>query len=114
MIDNVPEIDAILEDLRVGAAAIVLSAVPNDPAVRPGRNGRKLHLSTVHRWAGRGVRGVRLETLKNGGTTITTRPALLRFLSRLNGVKPSAAHRPQIQRERWLAKTEKALAAEGL
>ena len=39
---------------------------------------------TVWRWSSRGVRGVRLQTLKVGGRTYTSREALQRFLVELN------------------------------
>lgn len=47
----------------------------------PARNGRRLHYSTIFRWAQRGVRGRRLETLLVGGTRFTSLEALSRFLA---------------------------------
>jgi hypothetical protein len=43
------------------------------------RTGKRLHISAVYRWAQRGIRGVKLETIKIGGTTYTSREALQRF-----------------------------------
>lgn len=37
------------------------------------------HISTVHRWRLRGVRGVKLETCLLGGSRVTSREALTRF-----------------------------------
>jgi hypothetical protein len=51
-------------------------------------NGKTLHISAIYRWMRSGVRGVRLETLKLGGTTYTSLEALQRFAIRL-GAKPS-------------------------
>jgi len=50
----------------------------------PCRGGRKLSLSTLYRWANRGLRGVRLETIQVGGTVCTSREALQRFFQRLS------------------------------
>lgn len=47
------------------------------------RRGKPTHVSTLHRWATRGLRGVRLEVLRVGGTTCTSREALQRFFTRL-------------------------------
>ena len=42
--------------------------------------GKRVHISTVYRWATRGVRGgVRLRTVKIGGTTYTSVRALREF-----------------------------------
>lgn len=53
------------------------------------RNGRKLNLSTVHRWARHGVtrhgRRIKLETTVQGGATVTTREAIARFFADLTG-----------------------------
>jgi len=49
------------------------------------RRGRRTHVSTLHRWARRGLGGVRLETLKVGGATCTSVEALQRFFDRLSG-----------------------------
>jgi len=52
--------------------------------LRPsGRNGRPTHVSTVFRWIQRGVRGVRLEAVRIGGSMYTSREALQRFVDRL-------------------------------
>lgn len=55
----------------------------------PGRGGKRLHVATVWRWAQRGVRGHRLETTLVGGTRCTSREALQRFFSQLNGADQS-------------------------
>lgn len=43
------------------------------------RQGKKVSISTLWRWATRGSRGVVLETKKLGGLTYTSREALTRF-----------------------------------
>jgi hypothetical protein len=47
----------------------------------PRKNGKRVHISAVYRWVQRGVRGIRLEILRVGGTTYTSREALQRFAS---------------------------------
>jgi hypothetical protein len=39
---------------------------------------------TAWRWATRGVRGIKLESMMVGGTRVTSREAIDRFLSKLN------------------------------
>ncbi len=45
------------------------------------RGGRKPHVSTIYRWAKRGIHGVRLEIIQIGGTKCTSREALARFFA---------------------------------
>lgn len=55
-------------------------------AVLPRRRaGRKPHVATLYRWAQKGCRGVRLETIQIGGTKCTSVEALQRFFERLSG-----------------------------
>jgi hypothetical protein len=55
----------------------------------PGRRpGKALGVGTLHRWCGRGVRGVRLRSRLVGGHRLTTRTWLAEFLAALNGELP--------------------------
>ena len=45
----------------------------------PRSNGKRVHISAVYRWMSRGVRGIKLEVVKVGGSTYTTLEALQRF-----------------------------------
>lgn len=45
---------------------------------------RAPHRATVQRWALHGVRGVRLEVVRIGGSVYTSREALSRFIERTN------------------------------
>lgn len=45
--------------------------------------GRKPSMNTLWRWSVRGLRGVNLETMKRGGTRVTSEEAILRFFDRL-------------------------------
>jgi len=47
------------------------------------RGGRPVHASCLFRWAKHGLRGVRLETIRVGGTLCTSREALEGFFARL-------------------------------
>jgi hypothetical protein len=46
--------------------------------------GRKVRMSTVHRWAKIGFQGVTLETIKVGATRCTSAKAIQRFASAIS------------------------------
>jgi len=80
------------------------------------RKGKRPAVSTIYRWAQRGVRGVRLETLQVGGTKCTSIEALQRFcerLTRANGPAPEAPPSPA-RRRRAAERAERELAREGV
>ncbi|MBI3465351.1 MAG: DUF1580 domain-containing protein [Planctomycetes bacterium] len=56
------------------------------------RAGKNPHVSTLFRWARDGLRGVRLETIRVGGTLCTSLEALQHFCERLTN--PDAARAP--------------------
>ena len=66
-----------------------LVSLPEAAALLPGRP----HLSSLHRWMRRGVRGIRLETVLIGGRRFTSREALQRFVDAVsvagNGASPA-------------------------
>ncbi len=77
--------------------------MPFDPSVEPPiplgqvnklpwlprrRRGRKIHTSTVFRWVQVGLRGIRLEAIRVGGTRCTSEAALRRFFERLSAADP--------------------------
>ncbi|HUW30310.1 MAG TPA: DUF1580 domain-containing protein [Planctomycetota bacterium] len=84
------------------------------------RRGRKPAFSTVWRWALHGVRGVKLETLRVGGTLCTSREALQRFFDRLsedgNTAPPQQQpfYRTPTQRQRAVEQAERELARMGV
>jgi hypothetical protein len=55
------------------------------------RRGRRIHLSTFHRWATVGCRGIVLESIQVGGTRCTSREALQRFFERLSESRQAGA-----------------------
>ncbi|MBM4005680.1 MAG: DUF1580 domain-containing protein [Planctomycetes bacterium] len=78
--------------------------------------GGGVHISTIHRWRLRGVRGVKLETVLRGGTRVTSREALARFFAATtaaaNGEVPPI--RTIRQRQRAVESARARLAKDGL
>lgn len=64
-------------------------------ATLPRFSGKRIHVSTIYRWSSRGLRGVRLETLRVGGRMCTSEEALQRFFERLSDPAPGQA-RPSL------------------
>ena len=60
------------------------------------RDGERLDFSTIYRWHLRGLRGVKLEGVRVGGTLCTTEAAIIRFIERMS--EPTATP-AQIRRE---------------
>ncbi|QDU56747.1 hypothetical protein Pan181_29570 [Aeoliella mucimassa] len=56
---------------------IPLKALPN---LLPKRGGKKIHYSTLYRWATKGARGRRLDTVMIGGIRFASLEALERFI----------------------------------
>jgi hypothetical protein len=51
----------------------------------PGRKqGERINISTIIRWAQKGLHGIKLETLRAGGTLVTSEEAIKRFFERLS------------------------------
>jgi hypothetical protein len=88
----------------------------------PGRRGgRKAHSSTLTRWGKRGLRGIKLEVLRVGGTLATSREALDRFFMRLADSEPAAespvspaAQQSKSNREDRIAAAKEVLAKAGI
>jgi hypothetical protein len=76
------------------------------------RASKKTSVSTLYRWASSGVRGVRLETLRVGGSLLTSREAMQRFYEACTaqgGGPPAPAARTTAARQRAIAAAEKEL-----
>ena len=56
------------------------------------RRGRKPHVATLYRWASRGLRGHRLETIRVGGSLCTSVEALQRFFDKLTDRESARTH----------------------
>ena len=54
----------------------------------PRIDGRKIHPSSLWRWARKGIHGVRLETRRLGGRFVTSLEALERFSKQLAEIDP--------------------------
>ena len=57
--------------------------------VIPRHGNRKVHVSTLWRWARKGIQGVRLRTWRFGNRIFTTEPALLDFAVELAKLPPN-------------------------
>ena len=77
-------------------------------AALPRLNGRRVHTSTLWRWATKGVRGVRLECRRLGGRYVTSLAAVDRFASALaEAGPPTPSHvRESRQRQRTAKQRE--------
>lgn len=67
----------------------------------PSLNGRRLHVSTLWRWARKGVHGVQLETRRIGVRIVTSREALERFtktLAELPERRDSTGYGPRVEK----------------
>ena len=77
---------------------------------------KKPHVSTLFRWAQKGVRGIRLETIQIGGTRCTSLEALQRFFDQLTQAAgsnaPSLGSGPQVHAQ--VEATESQLDAAGI
>lgn len=79
-----------------------LVAIREVPSLIPPRpSGKKIHISACYRWVSRGVRGVKLEAIRLGGTTFTSIEAIQRFADRLGSADRSTPTRT-ISREQQL------------
>lgn len=78
----------------------------------PGRD--HVHISTVQRWRLRGVRGVRLEVVRVGGKTFTTREAISRFIAAQNQDTSAPLTLSPNQRQRQSDAAREALRAAGV
>ncbi len=95
---------------------IPLTQIPAQPFVPRRRGGSKLNVATAFRWAQRGVRGIKLETISFGGTRCTTRTALLEFFRALAPDQQQARPLPRTpgRRARESARAAAELAKAGI
>lgn len=63
--------------------------LPEAAAMLPARRGgKRVHVSTLFRWAQKGSRGVRLEVVRIGSALHTSKEAMQRFCDRLTEAHP--------------------------
>ena len=73
------------------------------------------HISTLHRWRLKGVKGHRLETLSVGGRRFTSQQAIARFIDACNAPADAPAATPSFtvaQRQRMSDAARQELAAQ--
>jgi len=79
-------------------------------------SGRGVNVSTIWRWALKGSRGVKLETVFVGGIRMTSREALQRFYQRVTAAadgEPAPVYTDK-QRERAIQQAKATLEAAGI
>lgn len=80
--------------------------------------GGSVHVSTVHRWRQKGVRGIRLETFLRGGIRYTTHEAIQRFFAATTAAADGDGNVPPIltdaKRERAIREAEEACEKAGI
>ena len=80
----------------------------------PTREGKPIALSTLHRWVAVGVRGVKLRTVRVGGSRCTARAWLWEFFEALNDPAPHPARRTPRRRERDRERARRELQEAGI
>jgi len=78
--------------------------------------GGAVHVSTIHRWRMKGVRGVRLETFLRGGIRHTTDEAIERFFEAVTAAADGddTPVRTSRQRQRAIEQAERACEQAGI
>ena len=92
----------------------------------PPYRGRRLHPSTLWRWSARGLKGVRLETVRFGGRILCSVEAVTRFSAKLAELDQQQAYndplpvrqkprkRTPMQRDRDVARARRELERAGI
>ena len=84
------------------------------PGILPrGAKGRKVHVSTIWRWSSRGIRGIKLATVRVGGMIFTSREALRNFFDQLNNSETLELDKP-VRRRRRATRVKQRLKDKGL
>lgn len=109
-----PHSEAITQSIDPTSEALVKLA--DVPRLRwmPKPRGKRLHVSTIFRWAQRGVRGAVLETIRIGGTLYTSEEALVRFFERQTNPDNGETLRPSKARQRAITAAERELEKAGI
>jgi hypothetical protein len=76
------------------------------------------HISTIHRWRTKGLKGVRLRTFRVGGRRVTTVSDLEEFIAKVTAAADGDKHLPKFRsskrRSREIARAESELARLGI
>lgn len=80
-----------------------------------GRASKPVHVATIHRWASpRGLKGVRLESVKVGGIRYTSSEALDRFIAQCSADDTGQQPQPTRQRQKARDRAAAELSAAGI
>lgn len=74
-------------DLNEEVPLFLLKDLPKSSVVGPRRKGGRMHIRTGFNWATKGVCGVVLETVVQGGMRYTSVPAVRRFFAAVTAAK---------------------------
>jgi len=80
----------------------------------PGRNGKRLNIATVYRWATAGRRGVVLDSILVGGVRYTSEGAVRRFFAGVSAAENPHSTPTPAQRKRAISKAVRDCESEGL
>jgi hypothetical protein len=79
-----------------------------------GRDGGRVDIGTLRRWALKGIKGIKLETVRIGTTTYTSIESCLRFIERLSNTQGERPICHTSQRRHELATADKKLDQAGI
>ena len=97
------------EDVMINPATEDMLSIQQLCKLFPGRKGKGIARATAMRWILNGVGGVRLESVRIGGSRYTSREAVERFVAALNHCIPTKP----VDRNREHQQVERTLATEG-
>jgi len=73
----------------------LLKDLPKSPLIGPRRKGGRMHIKTGFNWATKGMCGVVLETVVQGGMRYTSVPAVRRFFAAVTAAKERKCRREE-------------------
>ena len=79
-----------------------------------GKSNKRVHISTIHRWAARPIQGAKLESLRIGGVRYTSVEALARFIEACNQDSTGPVTRTTTRRQRDHDKATRELTEAGI
>lgn len=82
-------------DLTEEGPLLLLKDLPKSPLIGPRRKGGRMHIRTGFNWATRGMCGVVLETVVQGGMRYTSVPAVRRFFAAVTAAKERKCRRDE-------------------
>ena len=98
----------------VSERLVALTQVPKLSEIPKLRGGKRPHVATIYRWAQNGVRGVKLETVRLGGTVCTSVEAIQRFVKQLSDPNATTSPSPTKARQRQVEAAERQLSQAGI